>query len=291
MVYKRINYQCSANWITDFMGTPIQYIHYMPYGELWYNWQASAYNERFKFTGKERDTETGYDYFGARFYSPILLLWLSPDPLSDKYPEISSYAYCKWNSMRYVDPDGKLAWPVLPKYNGYGRRHENNYGAPRPNGRTHAGVDINHTGGGNTDLGAPIIATHDGVVVSVKTIGNGDRDAGGNRITIASENGSVVTSYMHLDMISNGIQEGSVVQEGQQIGTMGGSGKGVSDRYTSHLHYELRIDGQLVNPAISPSALIDPQRLIEKDIDGGTLPEILVVGEKQNRPIPNLNIE
>ena len=281
----------SASWITDDQGQAVQYIHYMPYGELWTSVQAFDYEERFKFTGKERDSETGYDYFGARYYLSLLGIWLSPDPLLDKYPSISSYAYCKWNPLKYMDPNGKLVWPVLPKYNGYGRRHENNFGAPRPNGRTHAGVDINHTGGGNTDLGAPIIATHDGVVVSIKTIGNGDKDAGGNRITITSEDGSVATSYMHLDVISNGIQEGSIVQEGQQIGTMGGSGKGVSDRYTSHLHYELRIDGQLVNPAISPSELIDPQRLIEKDIEGGTLPEILVVGEKQNRPIPNLNIE
>ena len=33
--------------------------------------------------------------------------WLSPDPLLDKYPEISSYAYCHWSPMRYVDPDGR----------------------------------------------------------------------------------------------------------------------------------------------------------------------------------------
>ena len=33
--------------------------------------------------------------------------WLSPDPLQDKYPEISPYAYCHWNPMRYVDPDGR----------------------------------------------------------------------------------------------------------------------------------------------------------------------------------------
>ena len=33
--------------------------------------------------------------------------WLSPDPLLDKYPEISPYAYCSWNPMRYVDKDGR----------------------------------------------------------------------------------------------------------------------------------------------------------------------------------------
>ena len=33
--------------------------------------------------------------------------WLSPDPLSDKYPEISPYSYCNWNPVKYIDPDGR----------------------------------------------------------------------------------------------------------------------------------------------------------------------------------------
>ena len=33
--------------------------------------------------------------------------WLSPNPLSDKYPEISPYAYCGWNPVKYIDPNGK----------------------------------------------------------------------------------------------------------------------------------------------------------------------------------------
>ena len=76
----------SANWITDADGKPIQYIHYAPYGELIANQQTIGYDERFKFTGKERDAETGYDYFGARFYDHRKGIWNSVDPLADKYP-------------------------------------------------------------------------------------------------------------------------------------------------------------------------------------------------------------
>ena len=65
------------------------------------------YSERYRFTGKERDSESGYDYFGARYYSSTLPMWLSVDPLSDKYPELSPYAYCAWNPMKFVDPDGR----------------------------------------------------------------------------------------------------------------------------------------------------------------------------------------
>ena len=60
------------------------------------------------FTGKERDAETGYSYFGARYYdSDLSGLFLSVDPKADKYPSISPYSYCAWNPVRLVDPDGK----------------------------------------------------------------------------------------------------------------------------------------------------------------------------------------
>lgn len=98
----------SANWITDGLGKPIQYIHYAPYGELIENQHiGSWYDERYKFTGKERDWETGYDYFGARYYASGNLSWLSVDPLADKYPNISPYAYAAWNPVKYVDPNGR----------------------------------------------------------------------------------------------------------------------------------------------------------------------------------------
>ena len=60
------------------------------------------------FTGKEKDEETGYGYFGARYMDhELMTMWLSVDPLADKYPNISPYAYCAWNPVKLVDPDGK----------------------------------------------------------------------------------------------------------------------------------------------------------------------------------------
>ncbi|MBR5832646.1 MAG: hypothetical protein IKY79_08555, partial [Bacteroidales bacterium] len=48
------------------------------------------------FTGKERDSETGFSYFGARYYdSDLITGWLSVDPLADKYPSHSPYQYCR----------------------------------------------------------------------------------------------------------------------------------------------------------------------------------------------------
>ena len=65
------------------------------------------------FTGKERDSETGFSYFGARYYdSDLMTGWLSVDPMADKYPGLSPYAYCAWNPIKLVDPDGEEIWIV-----------------------------------------------------------------------------------------------------------------------------------------------------------------------------------
>ena len=61
----------------------------------------------FVSSGKERDEETGYGYFGARYMNhELMTMWLSVDPMSDKYPSISPYAYCAWNPVKLVDPNG-----------------------------------------------------------------------------------------------------------------------------------------------------------------------------------------
>ena len=60
----------------------------------------------YTFSAKERDAETGLSYFGARYYSSDLSIWLSVDPMSDKYPSLSPYVYCADNPVKLVDPDG-----------------------------------------------------------------------------------------------------------------------------------------------------------------------------------------
>ncbi len=97
----------SASWITAKNGKPIQYIHYLPYGEILANQRISGYDERFKFTTKELDEESGYYYFGARYLLSELGDFLSPDPLTDKTPELSSYMYCNGNPIRFIDPKGE----------------------------------------------------------------------------------------------------------------------------------------------------------------------------------------
>ena len=95
----------SASWITNNTGLPVQHLLYLPFGEHFANEHSSGYDERFTFTGKERDAETGYYYHGARFNSSDIG-WLSVDPMADKYPSMSPSNYCAWNPIKLVDPDG-----------------------------------------------------------------------------------------------------------------------------------------------------------------------------------------
>ncbi|MBQ7712063.1 MAG: RHS repeat-associated core domain-containing protein [Bacteroidales bacterium] len=82
------------------------------YGEDWVDVTTFQYDTSqigfYQFNGKEKDPETDYLYYGARYHWPdVWNGWLSPDPLMDDYPSISPYAYCAWNPVNLVDPDGR----------------------------------------------------------------------------------------------------------------------------------------------------------------------------------------
>ncbi len=64
------------------------------------------------FTGKERDAETGLDFFGARYFSAAQGRFTSPDaPFADQHPanpqSWNLYSYARNNPLRYVDDDGE----------------------------------------------------------------------------------------------------------------------------------------------------------------------------------------
>jgi RHS repeat-associated protein len=66
------------------------------------------------FTGKERDSESGLDYFGARYYGSALGRFTSVDPVKitpDRLrdpQQLNLYAYVRNNPLRFVDPDGEI---------------------------------------------------------------------------------------------------------------------------------------------------------------------------------------
>ena len=64
----------------------------------------------YTFSAKEKDSETSLSYFGARYYTSDLSIWLSVDPMAAKYPSLSPYVYCANNPVKLVDPNGEDVW-------------------------------------------------------------------------------------------------------------------------------------------------------------------------------------
>ena len=102
----------SSSWITDSAGTAVQHLHYLPFGETFVSQRSADFDAMYTFSAKEKDAETGYSYFGARYYSSDLSIWLSVDPQASKYPSLSPYVYCANNPVKLVDPNGEDVYPV-----------------------------------------------------------------------------------------------------------------------------------------------------------------------------------
>jgi RHS repeat-associated protein len=107
----------SVRAFTDEAGNLAERHDYLPFGEEWCGTAVCGSvtpGQPKRFSGKERDVETGLDYFGARYMRANLGRFTSVDPgqktaenLID--PQLwNRYAYVRNNPVRYVDPDGRV---------------------------------------------------------------------------------------------------------------------------------------------------------------------------------------
>jgi RHS repeat-associated protein len=94
-------------------GAAEQYNHYYPFGGVFEtsnnNNNSSGANQPYKYNGKEFDRMYGLDWYdySARIMDPTLGRFHSIDPLAEKYPNVSPYAYCNNNPISNIDPDGR----------------------------------------------------------------------------------------------------------------------------------------------------------------------------------------
>jgi len=132
--YQFDNHLGSACLELDESAAIITYEEYYPYGCTSYQagqTVAEVGLKRYRFTGKERDEESGLSYHGARYCAPWLGRWTSIDPVateqvnpyraraSQRKPNparsvapIQLYVYTSNNPIAYVDPDGRQAQPA-----------------------------------------------------------------------------------------------------------------------------------------------------------------------------------
>jgi RHS repeat-associated protein len=102
----------SVRMVTDDAGAVVYSAAYAPYGQIQHTW-VNTYQPKFQFSGKERESETGLDYFGARYYANGQYRFISVDPIISKEGAVSNpqlwnlYAYCRNNPVTFLDPDGR----------------------------------------------------------------------------------------------------------------------------------------------------------------------------------------
>lgn len=96
----------SSSFITNLDGEVVQHIEYVPFGEVFIEERNNVWNTLYLFNAKEFDEETGMYYYGARYYDPRLSLWMSTDPMQEKYSHINTYCYAFNNPLNFVDLHG-----------------------------------------------------------------------------------------------------------------------------------------------------------------------------------------
>lgn len=274
----------TGSHITDAAGHSYQFFMNLPFGETMIEQHTGTedYDNRWKFNGKELDTETGLYYYGARYYDPSTSIWLSVDPLADQFPSWNPYNYTMQNPLNLIDPTGMapecpdgdcadvVADPKISDDNG--GTNNNRLGGERG----HKGTDV------IASKGEPIYAARGG---KVKVINNhnsdeytGRRRKGirkspttglGNTVIVESimekdytytdHNGdeftikkgeTLVMKYSHLDY---GIENlnGKTIKAVEQIGVAVATGNagiynkiwGIKPKYR-HVHVEARIGNQ-----------------------------------------------
>ena len=137
----------------------------------------------------------------------------------------------KLNLYRIAAEKAPFALPVHSSYrftSGFGYRRD-----PKTGGRRmHAGVDF------AGPVGTPLFATGDGVVTHAGWL------SGYGRLVKIQHEFGIETRYAHMSRIR--VKVGQRVSRGDRIGDMGASGRVTGP----HLHYEVRVGGQAVNPMI-----------------------------------------
>ncbi len=141
--------------------------------------------------------------------------------------------YKNLNTSNEAYVGGEMMWPVpgFSKISSY-------YGWRFNNTDFHTGIDI--TGSGVH--GAPVVAANTGTVVHTKSCPYNGYSYGYGTYIIVDHGGGITTLYAHLSAID--VKVGDIVVMGQQIGRVGNTGWSTG----AHLHFEVRTNGEAVNP-------------------------------------------
>lgn len=148
----------------------------------------------------------------------------SVEPVGKEYGAQSEMLDLDWFKA-LKSPSSLQAWPVSSKTLSVGGNTWDNPGG-------HFGADL------AASEGDAVMAAHDGEVVEV-----GYQPGGyGHYVRVVNDDDSIATLYAHLSRVL--VSEGQAVRGGEELGKAGNTGNSSG----SHLHFELEVDGEAVDP-------------------------------------------
>ena len=123
VVYYHSDHLGSSNTVTDNWGSEIKATLFYPYGST--RAETGTKSLAFQYTGQEKDTATGLYNYGARFYDPAFMHFISADsiiPNAANPQTLNRYSYALNNPIIYTDPTGHYAYnqSYFPRVIGWG---------------------------------------------------------------------------------------------------------------------------------------------------------------------------
>jgi len=280
----------SSNVVTNATGTTIkEESDFYPFGGERVVTDTVS-DQNYKFTGKERDSESGLDYFRARYYGSNLGRFLTPDwadkPTAVPYAEFADpaslnlYAYVRDNPLNRMDPDGHICIlgigstcggeapppppppPKPPKMQGvnpvtgqegFSRNPKGEPGHERPGKGGSGQFGASRDGGRRPHRGEDVSGLNHFSMIHATAAGKVQEpknDPNGFGQNVVIDHGNGVTS-IYGHLSVVGAQPGETVREGEIIGVMGATGNAKQEPVgEDHVHFEVRIDNKPIDPAV-----------------------------------------
>ena len=228
----------SSSYITNLDGEVAQHIEYVPFGEVFIEERNNTWNTPYLFNAKEFDEETGLYYYGARYYEPRLSLWMSTDPLQEKFVDASPYVYCLQNPIIildyngadtvFVNPGGTEAKRISSKNNVtfVHNLRAKNIQTKNLSGKSHIGwIEADMPGvinynEGNIDLSSSKYQKYDYLIAAEVSYFNQNKNRG---ITPKHTNGLYINNPSSIPNLDPDIVKAIIMQE-TRIGTAPGRG-------------------------------------------------------------------
>ena len=183
--YQLDNHLGSASLELDASANVISYEEYYPYGDTSYRAGRSASEvsrKRYRYTGKEKDEESGLYYHGARYYACWLGRWTAADPIGIG-DGLNVYMYVQGNPVKMQDPSGTESEELRYKYEAF----------PKPD-------DVD-----NSPLVVPNVkkTAAKSKNVSQKPVANNDKSIALPNVNIVGDGGSTAEILDHVFDISS----------------------------------------------------------------------------------------